>query len=709
MLSSSPAPATPPRARARRRPTTRLLLAALCAAASLAAGLPAFAQEEIPVTLRARLVRYNKATNTMEASGDVVVIHADVTIRADRLRANLETGEVRAEGNASIEMAGRKMRGASLDFNLTARRGRVIEAAADYTGPMVLGTVFLRAGVIEGVLDTFAAARDASCTTCEGPTPVAYLTAGELTLYPNDKIVGRRVSLWIGGRRIVTWPQFVIFIRERRASRLLPVVGYSDYEGFFLKTFYSYVVNEDHYGYLRLDLMEKLGIGYGVEHTYRVPEGSGALFLYRLENRQTGGPESRVVATHQQRLGDVYGRLYLDNVWRDTPGARSVDSFASLDTYYHRPGLSATLYQSYGRYAFEDAVSSTYLGRVILSRQMSPALSAEVTADFSRASSSLGADDELLPRITLRYRGRGYSAMLVAEARIDLDGDLFPGDLRYMAERLPELSIAWDPRLLGGTRLVYQAQAGVGRFRETRIGGETDAVRTDGAVTISGPLATSERGYLSLRAMARGSHYTTGDARGFLSGYLGYSHTFSTAWQGQLSYTYQDQAGQSPFEFDRTLGRISLAQGSLTYRRPDLAVTVAAAYDGITGRASPVEARLQYVPRPQWAFGAAAAYDPSARVLSRAELSLDVMLNPRWHIGYYGYYDGTSGSVMHDRVSLTRIWDDCLATSITYRGAGGEVWLEAWLTALPWARGRIGVGSTGTLLFDQPWLPSPPR
>lgn len=686
----------------------RVLLLVSCLAGSLAAGFPASAQDEIPVTLRARFIRYNRAANTMEASGDVVVIHADVTIRADRLRANLESGEVRAEGNASIEMAGQRMRGASLDYSLTARRGRVTEAAADYTGPMVLGTVFLRAGVVEGVLDTFATAREASCTTCEGPRPVAYLTASELTLFPNDKIVGRRVSLWIGGRRIVTWPHFIIFIRERRASRLLPVVGYSDYEGFFLKTFYSYAINEDHYGYLRLDLMEKLGIGYGVEHTYRVPEGSGTLFLYRLENKQIGGPESRIVATHQQRLGDIYGRLYLDNIWREVPGARSVDSFASLDTYYHRPGLSATLYQSYGRYTFEDVTTSTYLGRVILSGQVNPTLAAEVVADLSRTSSFLGVDDELLPRITIRHRGRGYFATLVAEARIDLDRDLFQGDLRYMTERLPELSIAWDPRLLGGTRLVYQAQAGVGRFRETRFGGETDAVRTDGAATISGPLATSDRGYLSLRAMARGSYYSTGDARGFLSGYLGYSHTFSTTWQGQLSYTYQDQVGQSPFDFDRTLGRISLAQGSLTYRRPDLAVTVTSAFDAVSGQAAPVEARVQYVPRPQWALAAAVAYDPSARYLSRAELSFDIMLNPRWHIGYYGYYDGFSGGVVHDRLALTRIWDDCLAASITYRGSSGEVWLETWLTALPWARGRIGVGSTGTLLFEQPWLPSPP-
>ena len=29
--------------------------------------------------------------------------------------------------------------------------------------------------------------------------------------------------------------------------------------------------------------------------------------------------------------------------------------------------------------------------------------------------------------------------------------------------------------------------------------------------------------------------------------------------------------------------------------------------------------------------------------------------------------------------------------------------VETWLTALPWARGQIGIGSQGNLLFNQPF------
>ncbi|MGQ0548476.1 MAG: hypothetical protein ACT4PY_02255, partial [Armatimonadota bacterium] len=251
----------------------------------------AHAQEEIPVVLRARTFQYDRVRRIMTASGDVVVIYQDVTIRSDTFEARLETNDVHAEGNVLIEVNRQQVRGATLDYNLVSRQGRITQAAAQYTGPQVLGTVSIRAQVVEGTLGGVTTARESFCTTCEGPNPVAYLTAREFVIYPNDKIVGRSVSVWIGGRRIFTWPYFVIFIREQRASQLLPVIGYSETEGFFIKTAYSYALGENHYGYLRLDLMEKLGTGYGVEHAYRLRAGEGVAFFYRLENKLLGGQD----------------------------------------------------------------------------------------------------------------------------------------------------------------------------------------------------------------------------------------------------------------------------------------------------------------------------------------------------------------------------------------------------------------------------------
>lgn len=699
--------------RAEARVTIALALAlTTCVVAAGPSAPAALAQEEIPVTLRAKVFRYNRTTRVLVAEGAVVVTYQDIVIHADRLRANLGTNDVRAEGNVRLEVGRQVVRGSALDYNLDTRKGRISQAAADYTGPMVLGKVFVRAEVIEGVMDSTTVARDAVCTTCEGPTPVAYLVARELTLYPNDKIIGRSVQVWIGGRRIVTWPYFVIYIREQRASRLFPVVGYSETEGYFVKLFYSYALNNNHYGYLRLDLMERLGTGYGVEHAYRLDRGSGVAFLYHLDNKQTKGTDSRILLNHQQWLGDVSTRVFTDYVLRSSPEAPSTSFYTALDAYYRGFRSSTTLYQTYFLQDFPDivgAASMAYTGRLFHTQQLTNRLSAEISAEVSRTVSALGTDDELLPRLTLRYSGSGYSASLVAEGRFDLDGSIFLGDLRFVTERLPELTVIADPRLIGKTRLVYQLKAGLGRFREgTSFKDTIEAARADLTATISGPLLESPKGFLNLFAQVRGSYYTTGDARGFLSGRLDYTRSLSEAWQGQIGLSYQDHVGQTPFVFDSTAGRLAQADFNLTYRRQYLTATVTTSFDMAAGQLAPVVARAQYYPRPGWTAAAALSYDPALGALSRAEVGFDIKLSPIWQLAYYGYYDGYSGRVFHDRLTITRTWDDCLAAAATYRGGAQEIWLEAWLTALPWARGRVGVGSQGQLLFEQPWLGTRP-
>ncbi|MGH2374548.1 MAG: LPS-assembly protein LptD [bacterium] len=677
-----------------------------CTLVLIAAGplvRPVRAQEDIPVILRARTFQYDRVRRIMTASGNVVVIYQDVTIRSDAFEARLETNDVHAEGNVIIEVNRQRVRGATLDYNLVSRQGRITQAAAQYTGPQVLGTVSIRAEVVEGTLGGVTTARESFCTTCEGPNPVAYLTAREFVIYPNDKIVGRSVTVWIGGRRIFTWPYFVIFIREQRASRLLPVIGYSETEGFFIKTAYSYALGENHYGYLRLDLMEKLGTGYGVEHAYRLRSGEGVAFFYRLENKALGGQDTRFTINHQHRVGDVALRLYADTLTRTTPLAPSSDFFTSLDSYYRGSRSSTTFYQTYSSRSFTGFGSQAYTARLIHSQQFSNQLSAELVADVSRTTTFLGTDDELFPRLTLRYRGSGYTAYLVAEGRIDIDGSAFPNDVRFVTERLPEVSVILDSKPIGGTRLFYQLEGGLGRFRETQFTGVVDALRADGGVTVTGSLYQSAQGILNLRAQVRGSSYSTGHSRTFLTSRLDYTHTLSQSLQGQVGISYQDQVGATPFTFDLLSGRVAQADATLTYRQQNLAATATVSFDALFGRWSPLVARAQYIPLPGWTIASAIAYDPNLGLLSRAELSFDIRLSPDWQVAYYGFYDGFSGQIVHDRFMIARTWEECLVTAVTYRGLTREVWFETWLTALPWARGQIGIGSQGNLLFNQPF------
>jgi hypothetical protein len=663
-------------------------------------------EEDLPVKIKADFFRYDRRTRVLTATGNVVLTFEDVTIRSDALVANLETGAVTAEGHVILEAAGQSAAGDLLTYNLNTRLGELVNARTDYTGPLVLGRIHLRARRVLGIPNQFGSIRDAFLTTCDEDDPVVHLTADEITVFVNDKIVGQRVSLWVGGRKLFTLPQFVIFLRERRESRLVPVVGYSEIEGWFVRSAYTYFINEDHYGILHGDWMERIGVGLGVEHIYRLAGGQGSAFVYRLSNKQTGGADLRAVLSHWQPIGEsVTARVYADYLGRSfSGGLSSTDVFGALDLSAVTARSATFLFTTMSQSSFGP--TSFMTSRFAHSQTFSPELFGEVSADFSRSLSTLGMDDELFPRLALRYFGRALSASLVAETRLDLDGDRFPGDARYVLERLPEFTFAMFPMRIGSTPLIAQLEGGLGRFRETTIafpGGVLDAGRADLLATVSGPIQIGQRGTLGMRLFTRGTWYTAGGAlRLFYGGRLEYIQPVTEHVETRLGYTGQAVQGTSPFVFDQIFGTFSVADAQISFRTDDLFVRTTALYDFQLRQFGNVITQAFYVPRPGWNIGAAASYNVNLGRLDRVEASLDLRLSDEWQFQYIGAYDGFTRRLTFDRVSVTKVFCDCLAVSLTYLGAQQEIWLEAWLTAIPWGRGRIGIGGRGQLLFDQP-------
>lgn len=676
----------------------------LPAAAFLQQGAPL---EGLPVRIRADLFRYDRRTRVLTATGNVVLVYQDITIRAASLVADLGTGDVTAEGGIRLEAAGQAVRGTALTYNLTTRTGTLHDAETAYTGPLVVGPITLRAERLEGDPQRYVTARRGFATTCDPDDPLVFFTADEVSVIVGDKIVGRRVSVWLGERRLFTLPYFIIFLRERQQSRLAPVAGYSDAEGWFLKTSYSYFLNPQAYGFVHADWMERLGVGAGVDHYYQGRGGKGTVFLYRLADRQTEGVDLRGIVSHVQQIApDIQGTFFADYFGRTSPSEPHFNSlFGAFDV--HRTGTesASTLFGSYFQSAFDGSSGSSFATTLLDRRVLSPSLAADTAVQFSRTVQAAGRDDELMPRLALLYAAPQAFASLVVETRMDLDRDQFTGDDRYTLERLPEFTVAFSPSQIGRTPLIGQLDAGMARFRETTVGlgGRTlDAVRTDLQATVSGPLRIGGRAFLGVRAFARGSVYSTGDRRLFYGVRAEYTSTLTDHLEGRVLYAGQSFSGTSPFVFDAVTDRVSFGEASLSYRSPQMFATAAASYDFLTRTPGQLTARMAYLPREGWNVGAAAVVDLVRGNLDRLEAAIDFRFGDGWRFEYTGYYDGFARSVVHDRVAITRIFCDCLGVSLAHLGARNETWLEFWLTAVPWGRGRIGIGGRGNLLFDQP-------
>lgn len=689
---------------------SRVLIAVAAAALVLVAGGQARAQQGVPVTLRAQYFRYDPQTKILVAEGDVVIVYQDVTIRAQRLVANLETGQVRATGDVSVEVAGQRIAGEALEYNLFTRRATMLNAASELTGEQIVGSVHVRAERVDGIPDEFLTIQGAQATTCDLPNPDYLLTAREITYYVGDKIVFRDVTLWIAGRKIYTVPYFVVFLRERRRTQPLPTVGYNDVEGFFIHAVANYFLGNRDYGFIYLDLMTRLGGGIGIEHLYTRGQSQGSVLAYSLRNFVTQGYDNRARLIHSQPLFGGQVRLYLDRLISEGQFITPVRSlFASADGWWSSPNSSTIAYlQRSTLDAFGVGHTVADSARLLHSRRLSSSLTLDASVDaFQFAASGQPVDREIFPRLVLRYTHPRALVTLTADARLDPDANLL--DARYTLEHLPELTVAFAPIPIGAT-LSLATRVAAGYLRETVplfFGPPllNQAFRLDAQATLTGGLALGPRTNLFAYTFGRVAAYSTGDALLLAGGRLDLTHQVSDALSARTGYTFRISRGRSPFLFDQTFGDASFLDLSLAYQRGTLLVTASTYYDFLSHAPGDLQMQAQYLRGADLGVVLAATYSIQYRQLSQIAAIVDWRINERWRVQYQGSFYPPTRTLYNDQISVVYT-KGCWAAALTYQGLYRTIWLEAWITAFPYSRGVIGFGPQGPL-FPVPYFQSP--
>jgi hypothetical protein len=682
--------------------------------------LPAHAQEEFPVRVRAEFLRFDRARNLVHARGSVIVTYQDLTLRADEVLLDLTDLELVARGNVVLEEGGQVVTAGQMTYNLRTRFGSLDVAETRWTDRLALDPIHIRAARIEGNINQRLCVQDAQVTTCDLDDPlVPYkLTAEQIELIPQDRLVMRNVSLYLFGRRILTLPFFILFLRDPRQQRIFPLVGWNETEGFFVRTTTTYSINDEHYGFFFLDWMERFGFGSGFEHIWRYDRGEGNYFLYVLGNRQTAANDYRARLQHRHNFGEGFAAGVLLDYYRRQFGDGTFTSglYGTLDALYRDAAQTANLFTFYTRTDGHEFPTEQLSARLSYDRQFLPNLRGRIDLPyFQNIFSGLGPDLEMTPRLELNFFGAGYTLQAVAEHRFDLDGEAFPGDRFYSLSRLPEIIFTAfaRPLRLGDVNLTYQLTGGLGYFVENDVFvsaiGElrtVSAIRLDAQALLSGSQQIGAGTTADLRLVTRASYYSTGDFRAVLGGTTGISHRFSGSLSGRLTYNYQDNFGTTPFQFDRDVTRLHNVLLNLSYREATLGADLLTSYNILTGRADPITLRVEWLPIPNWTVNLATAFDPVAGSFTTLEGQLRARLSDQWELFYRAVYTPATGEILHDRVQLT-YFQYCWAATFSYLGARREFWLEVWLTAFPQARGAVGVGNTG-VLFQQPFLPPSP-
>ncbi|GAH19569.1 unnamed protein product, partial [marine sediment metagenome] len=217
--------------------------------------------------------------------------YQDIEVKADYLKINLTTNLLFASGEVLFKQDETETNCEELTYNWKTKKIILLRLKGELTGEGIKGKVYYQGEKMENFPETTEIS-GGSFTTCELEEPHYRIVAKEMIIYPKDKIIARNISWYEGKIKIVTLPYFLIFLDRKTQQPILPKIGQNSTDGWFIKTYFNYYVDEKSYGTLYIDWLEKKGIGTGVEHTLEIGDanqpGETSFYLYQIKDKNSG-------------------------------------------------------------------------------------------------------------------------------------------------------------------------------------------------------------------------------------------------------------------------------------------------------------------------------------------------------------------------------------------------------------------------------------
>lgn len=696
----------------------------------------AFCQDDADmVTLSADVTRWH-ANDTVTASGNVRAAYRDYTVTADSAEADLKANVAVFTGNVKFSTKQHTVEGETLTLNLKTKEwsfdkasSRVELVAPPATGG---GPLFIKSSALSGDENDLTVL-GGTITTCDLEHPHYYFSAREIEIYPDSRIVARKVSLVGLDKRLFTLDSLVLPIRGLKHN-LLPQIGSSAEEGLFLKTSYAYMASGKAQGFLRLDLMEKRGIGTGIEQAYDLSSGEGRASLYYLRDQQIGGDNITGRFQHRQNLGGVNVNLtadYRTNSYLYYPTTTSKNW--QLD-FAHAVPSGTTALNFRGSDLSGSGDYDTLSSSLRHTRQFSKTLTGLFSVDMRsyKATGMSAADRELDTSAEFRHRTDAYDLALLASKRTDLDNDDYAGDDFYSSlDRLPELRYETDSYRSGVQLLGLPARLALslGKFHEEPAGVTNDRFLLQFDL-LSRTFDLGGGSDLTINGGFRQAVYAEDMAQNVvrLGGVLTARHT--DQMKTRLTYNYQRPEGYSPFRFDYT-GKYSYIRALTDFQdssRLRWTLSTGYAFDRKDYRWQDLALRLTAKPNSNYSFSVSTGYDINRskwrilmnqiRVNLPERLALDVgtrysieegrfdvirsrldwRVNDKWRLEGIAGWNGTSKAFEYRSFRVTRDLH-CWEASLVYNDESGfrtdrSISFELRLKAFPTVD-RFGIGQYG--------------
>ena len=158
-------------------------------------------------------------------------------LEADRLVLNNKTGEAEAEGNVYLQEQADVIRADKLQVNINTKAGLI------FNGDLFMSkdNLHFKGDMIERKSETVFHVENGTFTTCDKGE--WYLKADEIDVDMDRYATGSGVSFNMIGLPVFYTP-YLLFPVRRQSGLLIPELGYSSSEGFVMKNFLFWAIND---------------------------------------------------------------------------------------------------------------------------------------------------------------------------------------------------------------------------------------------------------------------------------------------------------------------------------------------------------------------------------------------------------------------------------------------------------------------------------
>ena len=660
-------------------------------------------EEELDISLKADYITYEKieGEDLIIAKGKVNFQYQDIEIKADYLKINLVTHLLFASGEVLFKQDETETYCEELTYNWKTKKIILLRLEGELTGEGIKGKVYYQGEKMENFPETVEIA-GGSFTTCDLKEPHYHIVAKEMIIYPKDKIIARNISWYEGKIKIITLPYFLIFLDRKTQQPILPKIGQNSTDGWFIKAYFNYYVDEKSYGTLYIDWLEKKGIGTGVEHTLEIGNtnhpGETSFYLYQIKDKNSGNINlSGRIKYEQEFEEDLKTQVTLNYSGSRATGGELLSNSLKSQFNLDKKGEKYNLKIS-GKYNF----SGTGLGQEDLSIDgnvtvkhnytFSDKLNSVLTLvyiDKNPASQEV-ADRELKPKLELKYKGEGYSLNVTTEKRFDLDGENYTGEnISKIIDRLPEFVFNKSAAVIGDTKITYDIDASVGHFYETAT--EEDNWRGEYIINVKRPFNLGEYLTLTPSGIFRQDVYLTGEARYLVGGKMDLKAVYNPYISSTLSYSYNKSVGPTPFNFDYITPLTNTISEKLTLKPSEkVKLDLSTNYNFITENFGNLVAKLEYKPKDDWKMNFSSSYNLNTKEWTKKiNSTLDLQVTDDWRIKYKGVVDLDDFKLTNSVVGITRDLH-CREITINYKQATKSFWVEFYIKAFPTEKITIG-------------------